>query len=173
MLPASRAASAELRQQLQPEAQQQLLELALMKSHVALVDALHEHLGWQVSQAAVVAALQHHIAAGDHLATQRLASTREARQLTVEQTAELMHAAVQQRQPEVLDELFCASAAPDLNREQLDQLLDAACESQSAAVLAGSWDPAAWWPPACSNSNARRYYEMATCSCSVGQYASF
>jgi hypothetical protein len=35
----------------------------------------------------------------------------------------------------VLDTLFCTAAASRLNRQQLDQLLDAVCESQSAAVL--------------------------------------
>jgi hypothetical protein len=77
-MPALRAASAELRQQLQPvlrqlqpEAQQQLLVLALNRGHVAFVGALQKHLGWQVPDAAVIATMQHHVAAGDHRATKR------------------------------------------------------------------------------------------------------
>jgi hypothetical protein len=141
-LPALTAASAELRQhlqhvlrQLQPEAQQQLLELALIRGHVAFVGALQKHLGWQVPEAAVMATMQHHVAAGDHRATKRLALSRAARQITAQHLAELMHAAVQQWQHRVLDTLFCTAAASTLNRQQLDQLLDAVCESQSAAVL--------------------------------------
>jgi hypothetical protein len=141
-------AIAELRQQLQPvlrqqqpEAQQQLLELALRMGHVQLVDALQQHLGWLVPHAAVMATMQHDVGAGDHSAAQHLALSQAAGQLTIEHLAELMHAAVQQRQHDVLDALFYASASSSLSREHLDQLLDAACESQSAAVLTvlASW----------------------------------
>jgi hypothetical protein len=142
MLPELQAASVELRdqlqpvlRQLQPAAQQQLLELAIMRGHVAFVDVLQKHLRWQMPQAAVMAAMQRQIAAGDHRSTQRLAVSEAARQLTVGQLAELMHAAVQQRQHDVLDALFGNFAASELNREHLDRLLDAACELQSTAAL--------------------------------------
>ncbi|KAF6258212.1 hypothetical protein COO60DRAFT_1639353 [Scenedesmus sp. NREL 46B-D3] len=84
-------------EQLQPAVVQQLLELALFRGHVALVQNVFPSLVWQAAADLVMAAVQHHIKARQPRLVYAVAASYAANQLSTEQMTELLYVAVKHR----------------------------------------------------------------------------
>jgi hypothetical protein len=122
-------------QQLQPAVQQQLLELAMMRGHLQFLKAAEQSLGWLASPAAVLAATQHHIAVENCWKVDQLARCRSAEQLSEQQGAQLLHAALKQQHRDVWTAALTARLKAQLGPAHLSQLLDIAFELKDTAAV--------------------------------------
>jgi hypothetical protein len=122
-------------QQLPLAAQQQLMGRLLLRGHAECAEAAETHLAWRATPSAVTAALRRYVVQLAHVQDRRwlldvlrsIARVQSAEQLSGEQVASLMHAAVVNQQHKVLEILFCMPAAQQLSTAQYSALLDAAC----------------------------------------------
>jgi hypothetical protein len=123
-------------QQLPLASQQQLLGLALRKGHTFLAKAAENRWAWRTTAGEVFHALQLHARHVQLAEVKRrslpadalnlVAQSQSAAQLSEEQVALLLQAAVDSQQPDVLTALFALSAAQRLSYVQFSSMLDAA-----------------------------------------------
>jgi hypothetical protein len=132
-------------QQVPVAAQQLLLGLALQRGYVVFAHAAETRLAWRAAPEAVVEALQQHTdnlrrASGLRRSALKavlraVALSQSAKQLSAEQVAALMRAAVKSRQESVLKTLFFMPAAAELSAAQFSMLLDTACKHNEVYML--------------------------------------